>query len=1029
MKDKSKKLLVINTSKKPSSAQSSTQSSGGTPNGGGFGGVAIDMSDYLLKSIWDRVWEIKTDSQGNEYIFGKLPVVTQYGITMYADGGELDLPSIYAGLPIDGTTIYWDGEVLKAQGGGSGGGITDITSSMVVSALGYTPAKASDLTTLQSTVNDFLSGSDTDTIINKWKELEVFLSGLSESDNLATILGTKAGKATTIAGYGITDAYTKSDVNTLLGDYVTLATAQTITGEKNFTGGLKVNGSTIVYDATNKYWKLEGDLLVTGGITMFANEGTYTPSTIMDALKLDDTTLGINDEGQLYVKSGTGGGVADSVRWENVIGRPTLLSSFTDDVVSGKYLPLNTSTTKILTSSQSGVLNFKSTSTSEVGIRLYFGETNGGGLWYNGVQGMYLYNTASATQLGLLNNGTPYYHDLSGNKRHLWHSGNFNPSNYLPTTGGIIKGSSDTPLQIKSPISNFVGLNLFTDETLALHLGYWDKLGGVRFENLRNQSKSGIGVLDNGLVVQYSYDNNYNFTKNKIWHAGNVGSGSGLSADMLDGYHWYGFYRSFIEGINAENVNTFADTKSSGTYSINHNGQYSGLLLSFNRGQGSVSSIELIAPHYDFHIYGLQARIAIDNNRYSALRTFAFTDSNVASATKLQTARTIWGQSFDGTKDITGDFKAIGTMTVETGAGWDTSKTLSLKNTADDHGRIGLHIYGQAQSNNDSIGGDGRSTIRFYRNYNKQASFTYSYGIQHHIPNDLLLLNNSSGAVASINQSGDVGIGTTSPRAKLSVQGGIDTYRSSGDYSGAIGFNRKSAVGGLYISSYHGHQIHNYKGDLQFYVEKTDTTWLIPLVIQGSTGNIGIGTDSPSSKLDVKGGVSAQSYGGYNGSAAASIYKWAIYQWNNELQITRRNSSNTHQGTMAGFDLASGNVVFEAGITMYSDQRKKTILNHVELSLKQIAEAPLIEHYYNSDESKTTHVGSIAQYWAEMNDWFCKKDNEGFYTMEIQNAALASAISIARELVKYESKTDKKIRLLKKRIGELEDEIEKLKTA
>jgi hypothetical protein len=87
----------------------------------------------------------------------------------------------------------------------------------------------------------------------------------------------------------------------------------------------------------------------------------------------------------------------------------------------------------------------------------------------------------------------------------------------------------------------------------------------------------------------------------------------------------------------------------------------------------------------------------------------------------------------------------------------------------------------------------------------------------------------------------------------------------------------------------------------------------------------------------------------------------------------------------------------------------------------------LIEHYYNSDEKKTTHVGSIAQYWADMNDWFCKLDGEGFYTMEIQNAALASAISIARELIKYESKTDKKIRLLKKRIGELEEEIEKLK--
>ena len=94
--------------------------------------------------------------------------------------------------------------------------------------------------------------------------------------------------------------------------------------------------------------------------------------------------------------------------------------------------------------------------------------------------------------------------------------------------------------------------------------------------------------------------------------------------------------------------------------------------------------------------------------------------------------------------------------------------------------------------------------------------------------------------------------------------------------------------------------------------------------------------------------------------------------------------------------------------------------------MKQIADAPLIEHYYNSDQDKTTHVGSIAQYWAGLNDWFCKLDDEGYYTMEIQNAALASAISIARHLEKYESKTDKKIRMLKKRITELEDKLEKL---
>lgn len=45
---------------------------------------------------------------------------------------------------------------------------------------------------------------------------------------------------------------------------------------------------------------------------------------------------------------------------------------------------------------------------------------------------------------------------------------------------------------------------------------------------------------------------------------------------------------------------------------------------------------------------------------WSEWKPIAFIDSNVASATKLATARYIFGQSFDGTKSITGNEKSIG---------------------------------------------------------------------------------------------------------------------------------------------------------------------------------------------------------------------------------------------------------------------------------------------------------------------------------------------------------------------------------
>lgn len=61
------------------------------------------------------------------------------------------------------------------------------------------------VTQLSNKLNNFLEGSDADNIINKWKELEAFLDGLTESDNLAELLALKADKTITIsAGTGLT---------------------------------------------------------------------------------------------------------------------------------------------------------------------------------------------------------------------------------------------------------------------------------------------------------------------------------------------------------------------------------------------------------------------------------------------------------------------------------------------------------------------------------------------------------------------------------------------------------------------------------------------------------------------------------------------------------------------------------------------------------------------------------------------------------------------------------------------------------
>lgn len=245
-------------------------------------------------------------------------LVTTRGIAAW---GSLSTPvaSLFEALPIDGTTIKRDPitkelyvDTTVVGGGGSGGGSVDpsqletyLKPYAKTADVASTYATIASLSAVTSRLNDFLAGSDTDAIINKWSELETFLAGLTETDNLATILSGKANKATTLAGYGITDAYTKSHIDS---NFVTIGTKQEITGEKDFVGGFKVNGGLVEYNATLKTWVLNGDLLVTGGVSAFSNISGFKPSTIMEAVLIDNKTIKRNADGFLYaVPQGAGG--------------------------------------------------------------------------------------------------------------------------------------------------------------------------------------------------------------------------------------------------------------------------------------------------------------------------------------------------------------------------------------------------------------------------------------------------------------------------------------------------------------------------------------------------------------------------------------------------------------------------------------------------------------------------------------------------------------------------------------------------
>lgn len=285
----------------------------------------------------------------NGVVYIDADVAVTGAMTFYASAGR-SVSTIMDAVTVDGITIKKENNVLKAVSGAgssfdenamwsalSGSSDNQINKSHLTMALeGYATrnwvienyATKSELSAVSNKLNDFLEGSDTDSIINKWKELEAFLSGMAETDNLAEILKTKADKS-----------YVDST-------FVTLGTKQTITGEKTFssvlnTAAIKASGAITAPSLAASDWvtiagiklrkledgalMLEGNLALTGALTMYASNG-QSFDTIYDGLPIDNDTIywqEVDGSRVLKAREGSGSSFDKSAMWTALAGSTT----------------------------------------------------------------------------------------------------------------------------------------------------------------------------------------------------------------------------------------------------------------------------------------------------------------------------------------------------------------------------------------------------------------------------------------------------------------------------------------------------------------------------------------------------------------------------------------------------------------------------------------------------------------------------------------------------------------------------------
>lgn len=480
-------------------------------------------------------------------------------------------------------------------------------------------------------------------------------------------------KPTTIAGYGITDAISTNG-GTISGKNLAFTKGAYIQYKVDSiadgTGGWACNLSTVVdtnwsrktgigiygnnsniaymYIGSNSYngnnLRIASDYVSFGDNTII-HEGNYADTTDKRYLALSGGTISnalnfklvLNDEKddnynliQFTQKGASNGYIGtkrsafhiyfanyDDMYYNNNTVIHTGNYTTTTDL---RYLRVDVGGTITGTASPQFIVN--TTSASEVGIRLAKNGVSKAFLGYNDseVYGAFLYNSSSTRRLGILDDGTPYFTSTSGIST-LIHSDNI----YLYKSGDSDKLGG---LQSKAYARcDYYHSTPSTDNVLtALNSGMH------RWGSSATNMPSG-GAYGNSLVVRGANNTadtcwvlygNYN-TKRLFYANGEIVNGTITST-----WKEVAFTDSDITG------NAATSTRSRYIETLNYTG----------------------ANWYgdDYMLYAQWTQDNVLELKVDGYKTRAW------QAKELATARTLWGQSFDGNSNVSGSLSSVGNI-------------------------------------------------------------------------------------------------------------------------------------------------------------------------------------------------------------------------------------------------------------------------------------------------------------------------------------------------------------------------------